>query len=179
MSNEKLVELVQKGIDVSDNMQLLYELNKKFIYKIAKKLIMFSNIEDLMQEAYFGLDQAVKRFDSSQGTTFLTYAAFWIKQVLRRYIENNGQTVRIPVNELHRVSQYQKLVNDCLLMYGEKPPKEYMCYKLRISEKVLENLERTVYAYNNIQSLDEPCGEEDGSKYELIYISSGHHQERE
>ena len=82
--------------------------------------------------------------------------------MLRRFIDNSGRIVRLPVHEIERVSKYQKLVNDCLLLYGEKPPKEYMCYKLRISEKALENLERTVYTYNSIQSLDEPYGE-DGS----------------
>ena len=61
------MELVKEGIDVSNNMQLLYDQNKQFIYKIAKKLIMFSDIEDLMQEAYFGLYEAVNRFDSSHG----------------------------------------------------------------------------------------------------------------
>lgn len=162
LSNEEIVKLIQNGVDVIDNMQSLYNQNKSFMYKIARKFTMFSDIEDLMQEAYFGLDQSVKRFNFSQGVSFLTYAAFWIKQVLRRYIENNGRMVRIPVHELARVSRYQKLVNDCLLMYGEKPTKEYMMRWLGISFKALQNLERTVHAYNNIQSLDEPCGE-DGS----------------
>lgn len=60
LTNEERVELIQNGIDTVDNMQLLYEQNKWFIYKIVKKLTMFSDIEDLMQESYFGLDQAVK-----------------------------------------------------------------------------------------------------------------------
>lgn len=84
--------------------------------------------------------------------------------------------MRIPVNELHRVSQYQKIVNDCLLMYGEKPPKEYICYKLRISEKALENLERIV-PYNNIQSLDEPYGEDGELSVHEVIAGDGNVEE--
>jgi len=169
MTNEEIVMLIKQGKDTMNNMQLLYDQNKQFIYKLAKKLVMFSDIEDLMQEAYIGLDQAVKHYDSSKCTLFLSYAAFWINQSLRRYVENNGRTIRIPVHELQRVSQYQKYTNEYMKYYGEKPPKEYLQGWLEISEKALENLERIVYAYNNIQSLDEPCGEDgESSKHELI-----------
>ena len=77
--------------------------------------------------------------------------------------------VRIPSGELHRVSQYQKYVNEYLKCYGEKPPKECLCMQLEISERALENLEKIVYAYNSIQSLDEPLGEDaEISRHEAI-----------
>ena len=169
MSNEELVRLIQDGIDVKSNMLQLYDQNKQFIYKLAKKLVMFSDMDDLMQEAYIGLDLAVKHYDSSNGTLFLSYAVFWINSALRKYIENNGRIIRIPSGELHKVSQYQKHINEYLKRYGKKPPKEYLCECLGIKRKALEKLEKIVYAYNSIQSLDEPLGDDaEISRHEAI-----------
>ena len=51
-TNEELVELVQKGIDVQENLKTLYEQNKKYIYKIANPFMKYAEADDLLQEAY-------------------------------------------------------------------------------------------------------------------------------
>lgn len=106
---------------------------------------------------------------SSQGVLFLTYAAYWIKSTLKRYIDNNGRVIRIPPNELVRVSKYQKVVNEYIIEYGVRPSNDYLCYRLGINYKVLDKLKQIVYTYNSIKSLDEPYGEEDECyMYEII-----------
>lgn len=52
--------------------------------------------EDLCQEGYIGLMQAVRRYDGGRGTRFSTYATWWIRQAIQRAVETHGRAVRVP-----------------------------------------------------------------------------------
>ena len=62
MENEELVEQIQAGIKPTENMEQLYLQNRSFIYQQAKKYAAYADMDDLMQEAYFGLHEAVKHY---------------------------------------------------------------------------------------------------------------------
>ena len=49
----------------------------------------YEDIDDLMQEAYFGLMAAVRGYRSGEAS-FLVYASYWIKQAVKRYVHGNG-----------------------------------------------------------------------------------------
>ena len=53
--------------------------------------------EDLMQEGIVGLIKAVDRFDAKRGTSFSTYAVFWIKQAISRLVVKQDKVVALPV----------------------------------------------------------------------------------
>lgn len=110
MTNEELVEQIQNGVNVQENMGLLYEQNIRFITKIVHPFSAYAEEEDLMQEAYIGLHKAVEEFDASKGFLFLTYAPFRIKQQCRRYLDNYARTNRIPVHMLEKMREYKKLL---------------------------------------------------------------------
>lgn len=59
MTNEELVEQVQAGIDTAHNMEQLYLQNRNFIYQVAKKYSSKAEMDDLLQEGYLGLYEAV------------------------------------------------------------------------------------------------------------------------
>lgn len=169
MSNEELVKEIQQGINTTDNMELLYRNNKGYIYKIAKRFSGYADIEELMQEAYFGLYEAVQRYESDKEVKFMSYAGFWIKQAIKRYIDNCGQIVRIPVHETEMLSKYNHVLRVYEQYYGKKPTDQYVCRILGISMGVLQNLKKTLHSYGTVMSLDEPAGEEeDCSLYEVI-----------
>ena len=90
MTNEILVEKIRGGYSVTDNMQLLYERNLPLIRKFIKSYAVFECMDDLMQEAYFGLWEAVQHYESSENVLFMTYAEYWIKQSVRHYIQKCG-----------------------------------------------------------------------------------------
>lgn len=96
MTNEELVALIQAGVDVQENMAQLYQQNRRFITKIALPYSNTCELEDLVQEAYFGLEKAAKKFEPDRGFKFLTYAENWIRQVIHRYCQNNGNLMCNP-----------------------------------------------------------------------------------
>ena len=86
MSNEELCVLA-KGGDTEARNQLL-KANLSFIQKQANKIWGQSgsgriDVDDLIQEVYFGLIEAIGRFDPERGTKFLTYAVWWIRKFMR------------------------------------------------------------------------------------------------
>lgn len=110
MTNEELVEQIQNGVNVKENMGLLYEQNIGFITKIVHPFSAYAEEEDLMQEAYIGLHKAVEGFDASKGVLFLTYAPHQIRQQCRIYLDNYARTKRIPVHMLGKMREYKKLL---------------------------------------------------------------------
>ena len=82
MTNEQLVIRVKAGEDTAGNMLKLWQQNKGFIAKMAKKYQGYAEMDDMMQEGYIALCEAVRQYDPEQGVTFLHYAAFWIRQAM-------------------------------------------------------------------------------------------------
>jgi len=69
----------------------LVTANLKLVFKIAMLYNkVYSNLMDLIQEGNIGLIQAVKRFDPFRGTRLPTYAAWWIKAYIIKFILDNS-----------------------------------------------------------------------------------------
>ncbi len=108
MTNEDLVCLIQKGIDVEENLNKLYETNKGFIYNYVKRYSGGTDKEDLMQEAFLGLKKAVDLYDINRGVKFLTYAGNWIKKYVKTYSEKMRNIVYLPITTRRKLNKYLK-----------------------------------------------------------------------
>lgn len=163
MTNEELVVLIQAGIDTAANMARLWEQNRRFIFKTANKYKGQAEEDDLVQEGYLGLCRAVDGWDPEQGAGFLSYAGYWIRQSMLRYIHNNG-TVRIPVHEQSRLHQYRKLCSEFLLEEGREPTNREIGHYLGLDAGGVRQLKR-VAKTAVVKSLDAPApgGEEEGT----------------
>jgi len=60
-------------------------------------------VAELIAEGNTGLMKAVERFDPDFGAKFSTYAAWWIKQSMRRALSNQSRTVRLPVHVVEKI----------------------------------------------------------------------------
>lgn len=159
MTNEQLVVLINNGKNATENMLQLWEQNKGFIYKIAIKYQPYAEMEDLTQEGYFGLCEAVRHYNCEQGISFIYYAAFWIKQVMRRYIANCGNSIRLPEYAINEVQQYKKIKRDYIKKYGIEPTEREIKGLLGVSEKKYESIKKNALI-PHIHSLSEPISGE-------------------
>lgn len=156
MSNEELVAEIQKGTNVDYHLSELYKQNLPMIRKQAMHyLTNHLELEDLLQEGYFGLHTAVYKYDPDCGVKFLTYALFWIRQSINRYVQNNGHAIRYPVHLQEKLPDYLRFVSEYQEHNDQPPDRKTICEALRISVDTVTALER----YNqmsDMKSLAEP-----------------------
>lgn len=158
MENEELVILIQQGKDVISNMGILYEQNESLIRKICQPLSRFCEMDDLMQEAYFGIVDAVENFDSSQDKKFMTYAPYRIRMHCIRYIENTGQVKRVPVNQQNRIRKYYKILAEHEGQADAETVKKELC----LTQKQYDLMIQTIHSAECISIDSEIKGSVDG-----------------
>ena len=159
MTNEELVARIKAGIDTAENMLQLWEQNRGLIRTIAVKYKGYEELDDLRQQGYIGLCNAVENYRAGEGVPFANYAALWIRQSMTRYIENNGKLVRIPAHEFNRHLKYTKFLCAYEVETGRKPADLEACLYLGITPKQLKALKKSI-TMGRIGSLDSKTGED-------------------
>ena len=158
MSNEEIVEQIRNGYHVTDNVQELYENNLPLIKKFIKPYTYYEPEEDLLQETFFGLYEAVQHYESSENVLFMTYAWYWIKQSIWRYMENSGSILRIPNAYRQKIIRYKKTVQEFEQTHGHTPTDEEIAdYSLL----PLYEIQKIKKYMQDIVSLDAPIKADD------------------
>ena len=121
MTNEELVLAVQAGQNVTENMAQLYEQNRGMIYKLTEKYSGVEDPEDLRQECYFGLVQAVETWDPAREVSFISYAIPCMKTQMIRYISTCGTIIRVPSSRRALIAKYEKVENAFRRDLGARP----------------------------------------------------------
>ncbi len=132
MSNEERVQEIQNGANVRSNMEQLYADNLLLIRKIANKYHGFADIDDLVQQGYLALVDAVKAFDVARGVQFSTFFHIVYEQNINEYLALTGQCVRVPLQTRHELKIYHQLIGKGLSL-GEIAEKMEISYK-RVQE---------------------------------------------
>lgn len=110
---------------------------------------------DLVQEGSIGLLTAAKKFDETLQYRFSTYAAYWIRHSIHRYLENQMGLIRVPRHTAQQIRKLQKAASQ-LRQDGNEPTVENLAQMCEMSvEKVREYLA----LIPEICSLDAPAGE--------------------
>lgn len=170
MTNEQLVELIQMKIDTNKNIEKLYKQNLPLIRAVCKPYTSMEPMEDLLNTAFFGLMEAVDRYDSTKGYKFMTYCTGWIKQSIQQYLDNS-RLVRIPRNMNNLLLKYKRFISYYELEHsGLLPPDKEITQELQISKEQLADLKKYML-FDRIESLDSPLDEEWDNTM-LDYIAS-------
>ncbi|MDR1626334.1 MAG: RNA polymerase sigma factor RpoD/SigA [Spirochaetia bacterium] len=110
LSFEEELELsrrIQKG-DSSACTRLI-EANLRLVVKIAKGYMQSGvDIMDLIQEGNIGLITAAKKYDYKKNVRFCTYAAWWIKQGVSRFLATRRRQIRLPYRKDEALRKIQK-----------------------------------------------------------------------
>ena len=128
LTHEEVVALV-KRIKEGDKeaINILVNRNLRLVRKIASKYKRNGiDLEDLIQEGNLGLYKAATRFDEELGCKFSTYATWWIEQGIRRAIENDSRTIRIPTHTEKERRRYHNLKEKL----SDKLGYEASCYEM-------------------------------------------------
>jgi len=103
----KLARRIQRGDEEARNHMI--RANLRLVVKIAQDYSGLGlPLLDLISEGNIGLMKGVERFNPRKGAKLSTYAAWWIKQSMRRALANQGKTIRLPVHMVDRISKMNR-----------------------------------------------------------------------
>lgn len=141
--------------------ELMIKANLRLVVKIAHDYDWLGMpILDLINEGNIGLMKAVERFDPNKGGKLSTYAAWWIKQSIKRALANQGKTIRLPVHLVDKIAKMRRVAMRLQEEFGREPTDEELGEEMGMTASRVAQL-RT--AAIRPASLDAPVGEEGDS----------------
>ncbi len=130
-----LARRIQQDQDPDAREQMI-QANLRLVVNIAKQFAdRGMPLSDLVAEGNIGLMRSVEEFDPDEGVRFSTYAAWWIKQAIKRAMINAVQPVRIPDYMAQQVSKWRKATRELEEKLDRPPSTDEIAKKLKISRK--------------------------------------------
>jgi len=155
----KLARRIKRG-DQAARQQMI-KANLRLVVKIAHDYSSYGlPLLDLISEGNIGLMKAVERFDPKKGGKLSTYAAWWIKQSIKRALANQSKTIRLPVHLVDKIARMRRVAMQLTEEFGREPTDEELGEELAMAPSKIAQL-RT--AAIRPASLDASVGQDDDS----------------
>jgi RNA polymerase sigma-32 factor len=140
----------------------LVTANLRLVVKIAYEYRRaYKNILDLIQEGNIGLMQAVKRYDPYRGVKLSSYAAWWIRAYILRFILNNWRLVKLGTTQAQRKLFFNLRKKRAELQaMGIEPTDAEVAKQLNVPESDVAEMDVRLQASE--RSLDAPIGDGEG-----------------
>lgn len=139
----------------------MIKANLRLVVKIAREYEDYGvPLLDLINEGNIGLMKAVERFDPAKGAKLSTYAAWWIKQAIRRALSNQSKTIRLPVHVGDKLLHMRRAAMKLQEELGREPTDEELGQELKMTALRVAELRS---AGTRPSSLDAPIGGDDDS----------------
>ena len=170
---EEELELARKHFEDEDipSAHRLITSNLRLVVKIANDFRKAqASLLDLIQEGNYGLMQAVKKFNPYKGVKLSSYAAWWIRAYILKYLMDNNSQVKIATTASQRKIFYnlQKETDKLLAEYDRVDPK-MIAERLDVPEKDVIEMQKRMGSSD--VSLDQPLisgDEESGLRGEFV-----------
>jgi RNA polymerase sigma-32 factor len=145
LSREEELELATRVHDANDPeaAQKLVLSNLRLVVKIALEYRrVWTNLLDLIQEGNVGLLQGVRRFDPSRGVKLASYASYWIRAYILKYLIDNIRMVRVGSSRAERKLFFQlSRAKRELAREGLEPEPRLLAEKLGVKEPEVVDLQ--------------------------------------
>jgi RNA polymerase sigma-32 factor len=146
------------------NVEAAYKLvtaNLRLVVMIAREYQKaFKNLLDLIQEGNMGLMEAVKNFDPYRGVRFPSYAVWWIRAYMIRYIMNDWRMVKIGTTQAQRKLFFNlQKEKDKLEAEGLTPGPKLLAQRLNVKEDEVVEMEQRLASRD--LSVDMPMGDDE------------------
>jgi RNA polymerase sigma-32 factor len=150
----------------------LVTANLRLVVKIAYEYRRaYRNMMDLIQEGNIGLMQAVKRYDPYRGVKLSSYAAWWIRAYMLRYMLNNWRMVKLGTTQAQRKLFFNLNKEKARLSaMGIEPTPAEIAQRLSVDEKEVVEMDRRLSRGD--ASLDSPVGDGDNSSVARVELLS-------
>jgi RNA polymerase sigma-32 factor len=164
LTPEETSELAKRFVESGDPHAAarLVTANLRLVVKIAYEYRRaYKNIMDLVQEGNIGLMQAVKRYDPYRGVKLSSYAAWWIRAYILRFILNNWRLVKLGTTQAQRKLFFNLRKKRAELQaMGIDPTHAEIAKQLNVPESEVADMDVRLTA--NEKSLDAPVGDSEG-----------------
>lgn len=168
----RLWKLVKKGDEDAKNRMM--EMNLRLVVPTAKRFQRPGmELMDLIEEGNLGLMQAIEKFEPQKGYRFSTYAIYWIEQYIRKYIEEQSGSIKIPSHAWGNLKRWFKAWNELKEVNGRDPSLREMAEELDLSARQVKSIMDTLSAAKGVDSLTSLVRDEDEMTLEEIISDDG------
>jgi RNA polymerase primary sigma factor len=140
----------------------LTELNLRLVIPIAKRFMRKGvDFLDIINEGNMGLIKAVEKFNPKRNVSFSTYATYWIEHYIRKAIETQAKTIRIPSHIWDSLNLWMKTWNQLREKLAREPRPDEVAAKLKLSKRQTKSLMKASAVFSGTSSLESPVGDDE------------------
>lgn len=159
LEETKLARKIRRGDGAAR--EHMIKANLRLVVKIARDYEGLGlPLLDLVNEGNMGLMKGVERFNPAKGAKLSTYAAWWIKQSIKRALANQSKTIRLPVHVVDKIAQIRRCEAQLHDALGRVPTNEEVSDEIGVPAKRIAQYRE---ASMQLASLDAPIGHDDDS----------------
>jgi RNA polymerase sigma-32 factor len=163
LSREEEQDLARRYRDTGDR-DALFRLVTSNLMQVVRVALSFRraarNLLDLVQEGNLGLLAAIERFDPDLGVRLPTYAAWWIRAYIVKFLLDNVRLVRVgTTNARRKLLRNLRQEKARLIAEGFDVGPKMLADHFNVSEEDVMDVERALHSQD--VSLDAPLGEEE------------------
>ncbi|RPI94666.1 MAG: RNA polymerase sigma factor RpoD/SigA [Spirochaetales bacterium] len=165
-AEEEVALAISKGEGDELARERLVNANLRLVVKIAKNYTsMEPSLVDLVQEGNIGLMRAAEKFDYKMGCRFSTYASYWIKHYITRYIAKRSRAIRIPIRKGELFKKIRRAQESLTNDLGKEPSTREIADLLGVDENTVVDI---IEVFQPTVALEHPLNDDEFNLYEVV-----------